>query len=163
MSELNVVSLNVRRKADQSTVGPKAASLSHMMRIGLPVPPAFCITEAAFRQHLQANNLTAQIQSTLDKLTKAKPQTAASLLSDLRQAIINAPMADALRDDIANHYRALAAHRLAVRSSATAEDLPAHSFAGQYDTCLGVADLAACIDAVKKCWASLWTDRAYSY
>ncbi|UCC21689.1 MAG: hypothetical protein JSW23_07715 [Planctomycetota bacterium] len=163
MSEPNVVSLNAIRKAEESTVGPKAASLSRMMRIGLPVPPGFCVTEAAFRRHITANNLTDKIQSALDKLTKAKPHAAASLLSELRHAIIDAPVADALRDDIASHYRALAAERLAVRSSATAEDLPGHSFAGQYDTCLGVADLPACIDAVKICWASLWTDRAYTY
>jgi pyruvate,water dikinase len=57
----------------------------------------------------------------------------------------------------------LGADAVAVRSSATAEDLPGHSFAGQYETILGVTSLEACLDAIRRCWASLWTERAYEY
>jgi phosphoenolpyruvate synthase/pyruvate phosphate dikinase len=163
MSEVKVVPLGVNQSVDEKTVGPKAASLFCMMRIGLTVPPGFCITEAAFREHLQANKLTAKIESACNKLVKAEPEARKAILSELRQTIINAPLADTIRDDIENYYRTLAADRLAVRSSATAEDLPGHSFAGQYETYLGVADIAGCIDAIKKCWASLWTLRAYEY
>jgi pyruvate,water dikinase len=163
MSEVKVVSLDAKQNVDERMVGPKAASLFCMMRIGLTVPPGFCITEAAFREHLQANKLTTKIESARNKLAKAEPEAKRAILSELQQAIINAPMADIIRDDIEKHYLALAADRLAVRSSAAAEDLPGHSFAGQYETYLGVADIAGCIDAIKKCWASLWTERAYEY
>lgn len=163
MSKAKVVSLDVNQDADERTVGPKAASLFRMMRIGFTVPPGFCITEATFREHLQANKLTTKIESALDELAKTKPEAKRSLLSELRQAIINAPLADTIQDDIENHYHTLAAAHLAVRSSATAEDLPGHSFAGQYDTYLSITDLTDCINAVKKCWASLWTERAYDY
>jgi pyruvate,water dikinase len=163
MSEVKVVPLDVNQNVDERTVGPKAASLFRMMQIGLTVPPGFCITEAAFREHLQANKLIAKIESARNKLAKAEPEARRAILSELQQAIVNAPMADIIRDDIENYYRTLAADRLAVRSSATAEDLPGHSFAGQYETYLGVADIAGCIDAIKKCWASLWTERACDY
>ena len=163
MSNVKVVPLDVNQNVDERIVGPKAASLFRMMRIGFTVPPGFCITEAVFREHLQANKFTTQIKSALDELAKAKPEAKRSILSELRQAVVNAPLADIIRDDIENNYRTLGADRLAVRSSATAEDLPGRSFAGQYDTYLGVVGLASCIDAIKKCWASLWTERAYDY
>lgn len=157
-----VILLEAIQDNDISSVGAKALSLARMNQIGLAVPPGFCITEAGFRKHLELNNLIGRIKSALAQLRAAPPATS-SILSDLRQAIIEAPMADMLRQQIENHYRELAAKHVAVRSSATAEDLPGHSFAGQYDTYLGVADLAGCIKAIKKCWASLWTDRAYEY
>jgi len=93
----------------------------------------------------------------------ASPAARGPLLSDLRQTIIKAPLADTLCEQIEHHFQALSAEHVAVRSSATAEDLPGHSFAGQYDTYLGIARLEDCIEAVKKCWASLWTLRAYEY
>ena len=108
-----------------SLVGAKALSLARMNRIGLAVPPGFCITEAGFRKHLELNNLIGHIKSALAQLRAAPPATSA-ILSDLRQAIIEAPMADMLRQQIENHHRELAAKRVAVRSSATAEDLPGH-------------------------------------
>ncbi|HUU16256.1 MAG TPA: PEP/pyruvate-binding domain-containing protein [Sedimentisphaerales bacterium] len=152
-------------------MGPKAASLVHLSRIGLAVPAGFCITGTVFREHIERNNLTARIKSVVEKLAmdlaipfgKTKLETKASLLSSLRQAVIEAPLAEEIRRRIENQYRTLGADRVAVRSSGTAEDLPGHSFAGQYDTYLGIANLEDCIEAVKKCWASLWTLRAYEY
>ena len=146
-----------------SAVGAKALSLARMDRTGLPVPPGFCVTAPAYRRHLEINNLVGRIESKLQQLRNASPPATKEALSNLRQAIIAASLADTLRQQIEHHYRTLAADRLAVRSSATAEDLPGHSFAGQYDTHLGIMDLDGCIKAVKKCWASLWTDRAYNY
>jgi len=70
---------------------------------------------------------------------------------------------DSTREQIAAAYHRLAASVVSVRSSATAEDLPGHSFAGQYETVLGVRSLDECLDAIKRCWASLWTERAYEY
>ncbi len=146
-----------------SAVGAKALSLARMDRIGLPVPPGFCITAQAYREHLKLNNLVGRIESTVERLSKSSQIDKKSALSDLRQAIIDAPITDSLRDEIELQYKDLHTKFVAVRSSATAEDLPGHSFAGQYDTFLGVADPKECIEAVKKCWVSLWTQRAFDY
>jgi len=158
-----VILLEAIQDNDISAVGAKAQSLARMGRIGLPVPPGFCITAAAFREHLERNNLISSIKSAVDELSTASHAAKKSALSDLRQTIINAPLADSLSEQIEQHYIALRAKHAAVRSSATAEDLPGHSFAGQYDTFLGVSNFQKCIEAVKKCWASLWTERAYDY
>ncbi len=99
----------------------------------------------------------------MDELAKAKPADKAALLSSLRQVVIEAPLSEESRRQIENQYSRLGAEYVAVRSSGTAEDLPGHSFAGQYDTYLGIANLEDCIEAIKKCWASLWTLRAYEY
>ncbi|MGD8499382.1 MAG: PEP/pyruvate-binding domain-containing protein [Phycisphaerales bacterium] len=162
MSQARAISL-ASKLIDEKEVGPKAMSLVRLSRIGLAVPPGFCIAGTVFREHLEQNNLIARIKSALDELEKTKSDAKGAILSDLRKAIVEAPLAEAVRHEIENRYRTLGAGRVAVRSSATAEDLPGHSFAGQYDTYLGVANLEDCIDAVKKCWASLCTLRAYEY
>jgi pyruvate,water dikinase len=146
-----------------SAVGAKALSLARMDRIGLPVPPGFCVTAPAYHRHLEINNLVGRIESKVQQPKNASPAAAKEALSNLRQSIIDAPMADTLRQQIEHQYQTLHTKYLAVRSSATAEDLPGHSFAGQYETYLGIDNLQKCIEAVKKCWASLWTDRAYNY
>jgi pyruvate,water dikinase len=102
------------------------------------------------------------IEAAVSKLEKAAAEDKRAILYGIRHAIIELAISDALRVGIGTHYKALRTNRLAVRSSATAEDLPDHSFAGLYETYLGVADLESCIDAIKKCWASLWTERAYA-
>ena len=81
----------------------------------------------------------------------------------MRQVIVEAPLADQAGREIENHYHKLGDERVAVRSSGTAEDLPGYSFAGQHDSFLGIANPEDCVEAVKKCWASLWTLRAYEY
>jgi pyruvate,water dikinase len=158
-----IISLEKIRDHDLPLIGNKAFGLARMSQIGLKVPSGFCITATAFREHLETNKLIGFIESAAGKLNSASSEARKSILLEIRQAIINAPVAGKLRSEIENHYQAFAANRVAVRSSATAEDLPGHSFAGQYETYLGIADLAGCIDAVKKCWASLWTERAYEY
>jgi len=161
--QVNIVPPEAMQLIDETAVGPKAASLVRLNRIGLAVPDAFCITGTAYREHLEQNNLTASIKSTLEKISKSKPGAKKSLLSEIQQAIVEAPLSEQIRLQIKNQYRKLDANFVAVRSSGTAEDLPHHSFAGQYDTYLGIAEFEDCIEAVKKCWASLWTLRAYEY
>ncbi len=158
-----VISLEKIRGPDLHLVGNKALGLARMSRIGLKVPSGFCITATAFREHLETNNLIGFIESAADKLNSASLKERKSILLEIRQSIIKAPLEVALRSEIKNHYQAFVADRVAVRSSATAEDLPGHSFAGQYETYLGITGLSGCIDAIKKCWASLWTERAYDY
>ncbi len=132
-------------------IGPKAAGLCELHRLGMKVPPCFFVTTAAFTEHLDANARCSQIG--------ARPASG----EGIRRLIAEAPFTDSLREQIAAAYHRLGADVVAVRSSATAEDLPGHSFAGQYETILGVTSLDACLQAIKRCWASLWTERACEY
>ena len=163
MTQVKFVPLDNVQLIDETAIGPKAASLIRLSRIGLAVPAGFCITGTVFREHLEQNNLTAYIKSAVDEFAKTKPAAKGAVLSSLRRDVTEAPLSEEVRRRIENLYRKLGAERVAVRSSGTAEDLPGHSFAGQYDTYLGIANLKDCIEAVKKCWASLWTLRAYEY
>ena len=135
-------------RTDQKLIGPKATSLCTLHRLGLKVPSCFFLTTSAFRAYLDANNL--------------RPQTAAPP-KEIHRTMAEGSLPDPLREQIVAAYRQLGASVVAVRSSATAEDLPGHSFAGQYETILSVKSLEECLAAIKKCWASLWTERAYEY
>jgi pyruvate,water dikinase len=158
-----VLWLNRRpEQVDQWLIGPKATSLCTLHRLGVRVPPCFFLTTAAFTAHLEANGLRARIASLLEDLS-SQPDRMPGAIESIRRHIARAPLTDSLREQITAAYRRLGAAVVAVRSSATAEDLPGHSFAGQYETVLGVTTLAGCCDAVKKCWASLWTQRAFEY
>ena len=163
MGQAKVVPFENAQLIKETEVGQKAASLVRLRRAGLSVPSGFCITGAVFREHLEQNNLISRIKSAVDELAKSKPKAKVSVLSNLRQAIVEAPLSEVTRMKIENLYLTLGAKHVAVRSSGTAEDLPDHSFAGQYDTYLGIASLKDCFEAIKKCWASLWTRRAYEY
>jgi len=148
--------------SDGHLLGPKAVSLCHLYRLGLRVPTCFFVTTTAFREHLDAGGLRPQIASLLEGLD-AQPDERQRVLEEMRQLIIGASLAGNLHEQIAAAYDRLRAAVVAARSSATVEDLPGHSFAGQYETVLGVTSLEGCLDAVKRCWASLWTHRACDY
>ncbi|GHH67367.1 hypothetical protein GCM10017673_14250 [Streptosporangium violaceochromogenes] len=139
-------------------VGGKAANLGVLTAAGLPVPPGLCVTTEAYRR--------VAAQAGLDDVLCAlarTPPTDTGALSELaaraRELVLSAPVPD----DIADAVRRGAHGPVAVRSSATAEDLPHASFAGQQDTYLNVIGPDAVLDAVRRCWASLWTDRAVTY
>ncbi|MBI4830965.1 MAG: hypothetical protein HY801_05305 [Candidatus Lindowbacteria bacterium] len=163
MNKHKVVPLFNLRDIDKATAGLKAISLARMKRMGLPVPPGFCILGAASHEHLEINGHVPELKNNLENLKHAPPEERRSLLSRIRQNIIDAAISPPLSAEIREHYLQLAAAKVAVRSSATAEDMPGHSFAGLYDTYLGISALPNCLEAVKKCWASLWTERAYDY
>jgi len=150
------------RALERDAIGPKGASLCTLRRLGLRVPRCFFVTTAAFRSHLDAHGLRACVALRLGDLN-SQPDKVPGVLEEIRQLFAQATMADSLREQIAAAYARLRAPTVAVRSSATAEDLPGHSFAGQYETILGVTSLEGCLDAVRRCWASLWTERAYEY
>jgi phosphoenolpyruvate synthase/pyruvate phosphate dikinase len=163
LSRVKVVSLKKVQSTDEATIGPKAMSLARLSQLGFKVPAGFCITAAVFREHLEQNNLLAHLKTATEELAKTESRPKEQLLSALRQTIIEAPLSETIRHEIEEHYNNLGADYVAVRSSGTAEDLLGHSFAGQYDTYLGISNVKDCIEAVKKCWASLWTLRAYEY
>jgi pyruvate,water dikinase len=138
-------------------VGGKGASLSQLVSLGAPVPPAIGLTTRAYRSFASAIGLPSY-----------RNGWAGDDLADLRQRITDSPLTAAVADLLARAYAALeerlgAGHEVAVRSSAVDEDSAAKSFAGLHDTVLGVRSAAAFEEAVRRCWASLWTDRAMAY
>ena len=157
-----VVWLDAVRDDDACRIGGKAANLARMLRAELPVPPAFCLTVEAYRRHLHANALTSRIRRALEEAAGDAAGRSA-VLGRLRQAVAEAPMLSEVAESARRAWSRLAAKAVAVRSSAMAEDQPDWSFAGQHDSFLGAADLAACLDRVRQCWGSLWTERAFHY
>jgi len=149
-------------RSDRGLIGPKAKSLCALCRLGEAVPACFFVTTVAFRDHLDATGLRLQ-RASLPDGPGARSDRTGSALEDIRRNVIRTPLAGNLREQIAAAYSRLGVNAVAVRSSATAEDLPGHSFAGQYETFLNVTSLEGCLEAVKKCWASLWTERAFEY
>jgi phosphohistidine swiveling domain-containing protein len=144
-------------------VGGKAANLGELTRAGLPVPSGVCVTTSAYAQVAAGAGLDA----ILDALAGTPPGdvgTLTALAEQARSAMLAAPMPAAVAEAVSDAYARLGADApVAVRSSATAEDLPFASFAGQQDTYLNVVGRAGVLDAVGRCWASLWTDRAVVY
>ncbi len=160
------------KRGDVGLVGGKNASLGEMIGAlepkGILVPPGFATTSEAFRMFLAENSLDAAIAEHLERLAdgKAALQTVGREVRDL---ILEGDWPDEIATAITARYRKLGEASgetdipVAVRSSATAEDLPDASFAGQQETFLNVIGEAALLDACKRCYASLFTDRAISY
>ncbi len=156
---------------DIPEVGGKNASLGEMFRElaadGVRVPDGFAITVDAYRHHLAENNLVGAIDDALAGLNLADLGDLASRAERVRHMITDAPLPDRLAEAIISAYQTLSGgatlQDVAVRSSATAEDLPDASFAGQQDTFLNVRGRAAILETSKACFASLFTDRAISY
>ena len=160
-----VLDLTEIDRTQVALAGGKGAHLGELSRIeGIEVPPGFCVTTRAF-QRIMAE--ARSIGDRLDRLSRLEPddrETISALSAELRRTIHEV----AIPDDLATAItRALARFgeeaAYAVRSSATAEDLPTASFAGQHDTYLNVAGPAAVLQHVSRCWASLFTERAVTY
>jgi len=150
-----VVDLRQVGQEDLSRAGGKGANLGELMRAGLPVPPGFVVTTTAYDSFVAHNHLSEVIATTL---REGHGNGAA-----IRKAFEGAPIPPEVKQTILEAYRQLGQGPVAVRSSATAEDLPGKAFAGQQDTFLNIIGAEALLDAVRRCWASLWTDRAISY
>ena len=151
--------------ADLETVGGKGASLARLTRAGLPVPDGFHITTQAYRQFVAENGLQGQILAALEGVDALQPSTLEEASQTIMGLFAGAQIPPEIASVILQAYAALpgADPAVAVRSSATAEDLPEASFAGQQETYLNVSGPVAVLAAVKKCWASLWTARAIAY
>ncbi len=146
-------------------VGGKGASLARMAAAGLPVPPGFHITTAAYRRFVTENGLQEQILAAVSAVTPDQPATLEEASRQIARLFAQSAMPDEIAEAIRQAYAELGGGDLpvAVRSSATAEDLPELSFAGQQETYLNMHGEAMVLDAVKRCWASLWTARAIGY
>ena len=162
-----VVSLNDVGKNDLAMVGGKGASLGEMINAGIPVPGGFAVTAQAFRDFLDRSGISQKLFDALkvdindqSQLLKAE-KAAKKLIMDARvPADIEAAIKSAYEDMIKKEGKEVF---VAVRSSATAEDLPDASFAGQQETYLNVRGAQAVFDSVRKCWASLYGARAIFY
>jgi phosphohistidine swiveling domain-containing protein len=146
-----VVPLGDLGRDDIAAAGGKGANLGELVRAELPVPEGFVVTTEAYANVISSLNLLIN--------ERAAAGDGAAIRADVEAAT----MPEDIRAAIADAYGALGSGPVAVRSSATAEDLPGAAFAGQQDTYLNVVGEAAVIDAVRRCWASLWTDRAIAY
>ncbi len=173
MPTVLVLPLNSISLKDISLVGGKSASLGEMIQhltpLGIQIPDGFAITTEVYFRFLQHNQLETFIADKLEGIDFNDIESLRRTGLEIRQAIRNAKFPYALSAEIIECYEMLSKTNLqqytdvAVRSSATAEDLPDASFAGQQETYLNVRGPAALIDAIRNCFASLFTDRAISY
>jgi pyruvate, water dikinase len=167
-----VVPFSQVRMTDVDSVGGKNASLGEMLSqlsaAGLRVPDGFATTAEAFRAFLEAGKLRERIGARLDALDVDDVRALVEAGQEIRSWIVNTPLPVALEEEIRASYQELAEASssemtFAVRSSATAEDLPDASFAGQQETYLNVAGIDAILDRIRHVFASLYNDRAIAY
>ena len=143
--------------------GGKGANLAEMIQAGIPVPPGFVITAQTYSLFLEKAGLQALIRDTLATLDVSRSSELEAGATRIKDAIQTAEVPEHIVDDIKAAYRRLGRGYVAVRSSATAEDLPEASFAGQQSTFLNVFGEDAVVEAVRACWASLFEPRAIFY
>ena len=167
-----VIPFESLRMTDVESVGGKNASLGEMISqlaaTGVRVPGGFATTAFAFREFLEFNRLTQRINAELERLNTEDVKALAACGARIRQWVVEAPLQPALESEIRRCFETLTAQgaqgmSFAVRSSATAEDLPDASFAGQQETYLNVVGIDAVLDRIRHVYASLYNDRAIAY
>ncbi len=150
-------------------VGGKNSSLGELLKAEIPVPPGFAITTHAYKQFLEEGGIKDEIVECLKDVNPEDIEGGERISAKIRQIIESTPISIELEDIIAEYYRRLSVNNsspampVAVRSSATAEDLPGASFAGQQDTFLWIRGVDDLLTHVRKCWSSLFTARAIAY
>ncbi len=163
----HILWFNEVSKDDVHLVGGKGANLGEMTRAGFPVPNGFIITAQAYYAFLRENNLVTKIKHILSTTNIEKPDSLMQVSKHVKKYILDGRISDELIKDIFDAYRMLSTPLgdalVAVRSSATAEDLPTASFAGQQETYLNVKGEATLLQKVKLAWASLFNERAIFY
>lgn len=150
-------------QVDLSVAGGKGANLIKLKNAGFPVPDGFLIPTSAYREFVLENHLRSLIKSTLEKTDLRSPEALKHASLQIRQEFSQGKISIDLVDSLRSGLAWLGDAPVAVRSSATAEDLPGMSFAGQQDTLLNVIGEELLVDAVITCWSSLWTARAIGY
>ncbi len=160
---------------DIPSVGGKGASLGEMANHNFPVPPGFVVTAQAYFRYIEETGIKDEIISKIDAINVENTKELAEVSEEIRKLILATPMSESLGTEIIKAYIKLGERKLglgltsteeelvAVRSSATAEDLPEASFAGQQETFLNIRGRKTLVAAVQKCWASLFTARAVYY
>lgn len=169
MSYKYIKFFNEIKKDDLPIVGGKGANLGEMTGNGLPVPPGFCVTAGAYKDFIHYAELDEVITFLIESLNVDDVEQLNDVSKEVRQKIMEAPILPELEEEIKKSYLDFSKSinmtdpEVAVRSSATAEDLPDASFAGQQDTYLHIRGEEELVKHVKMCWASLWTGRAIYY
>lgn len=182
---MNVIWFKDIEKEDIALVGGKGVNLGIMYNYGLPVPPGFVVTASAFKRFIDSNNIAQKIYGLLDNLDVEDSATLQKTAKEVQDTILAADMPNDVKEEIMEAYDNLNINYdslknvskaaleilksgrdlpyVAVRSSATAEDIPEASFAGQQETYLNIKGTNNVLKAVQKCWASLYTARAIYY
>ena len=159
-----IIHFNELRIGDVGKVGGKNASLGEMVQqlqpLGIQIPNGFAVTADAFRFFLEENKLTPFISESLSELDKDQFSNLRQVSQKIKECLLGANIPEVLISEIVKAYRLLCEEagrevELAVRSSATAEDLPGASFAGQHDSFLNIKGEKELLDKVKACFASL--------
>jgi pyruvate,water dikinase len=158
-----VVWFNEVTKKDIPLVGGKGANLGEMTNAGIPVPPGFIVTAAAYFDFIEKSGLHDKIKALLDPVNVHNSRQLQEIAAEVQKLIQNAAMPPELAREIEQAYVKMGKGLVAVRSSATAEDLPEASFAGQQATFLNVQGEKDVVRAVQDCWASLFGARAIFY
>jgi len=159
------------RKEDVPIVGGKCANLGEMLQAGIPVPPGFAITAQAYEKFITETGIAKKIYKIIEKTVTDinDPHQHEKASKEIRQLIESTPMLPQIEKAIENAYNELGKRTkssrvfVAVRSSATAEDLPDASFAGQQETYLNVKGAKELVEKTVRCWSSLFTPRAIFY
>jgi len=156
-------SLDSLSSHDLLTAGGKGASLGARLGAGLPVPEGFAVLTQAYRDFVDHNGFAEPVRRPVDEVTADDPAALAEAARALKERFLAGALPPQVSGAVAAAYADIGAGPVVVRSSATAEDLPGTSFAGQHDSFLNVEGPEDVADAVRGCWASLWNPRAVSY
>ena len=164
MSNSYIRTLDSLNHKDGDIVGGKSANLGELLNAGLPVPGGFAITTTAYKELVIETESKNQIHDLLNNLDMDDFDSINSCSAQIRELIEKIPLPEALISEIQSSYRSLGDDiEVAVRSSATAEDLPSASFAGQMDSFLYIKGIENVLKSVKKCISSVFSSRAISY
>lgn len=150
-------------QADVALAGGKGANLGAMVQAGLPVPPGFVVLTAAYRLFVASAGIQSEIRRLAAAAHPGDQDSLAAVSGQIRALFDRSPVPPEVARAIAAAYNRLGGGAVAVRSSATAEDLPDASFAGQQETYLNITGAEQVVEAVRRCWSSLWTPRALAY
>ncbi len=158
-----IMMLDQITKDDFLAVGGKGANLGEMIAADLPVPGGFVVRTDAYRRFIEASGMAQEIAGLLKGLDEDDLKALETASEKIQSLLYSAEIPEDILAAVDEAYRQTGESEVAVRSSATAEDLPGTSFAGQYSTYLNVKGREALYAHIKKCWASLWNYRALSY
>lgn len=163
MSQPSVLAIADLDRSSLPIAGGKAANLGELLKAGVPVPGGFVLTTNGYRTALHHPTIETKLEALAKTAPKDRDRLSA-LAAEIREAILALPIPDEMAAEAVRAYeKDLEGAAVAVRSSATAEDLPDASFAGQQDTYLGIVGSNALLDAIRRCWASLFNERAVAY
>lgn len=157
------ISLSSKEEVSANLVGKKAANLIFLNQNGFPIPDGFVLTIDVYKNFIEFNGLTEQINQNFSQFDGNDYESIKNLSKMISTAIEDARFSDKLIEQIKRNLDVFNDNSVAIRSSGTLEDLPNRSFAGQYDTFLNIKGLEQIIIYIKKCFASLWSERAIIY